>query len=58
MEQEMFEGDYVKWGTWSADDWAGQVYIELLKNNYTAATLLGLIEELMAIRDKLRTRKE
>jgi hypothetical protein len=50
-EAMMFEGKYVRWGTWpTGHDLAGQISIELLNRNFTPAELLVLIQELMAVR--------
>lgn len=50
----MYEGNYVRWSIWSkGHDLAGQANIELLKKDFSRLSLLGLIQELMAIRDRM-----
>ncbi len=50
----MFEGSYIRWGIWAkGHDLAGLAHIELLKADVSRKALRTVIEELMAIRDRM-----
>ncbi len=50
----MFEGDYIRWSIDPANGDVPIACIELLKADHTKESMLKLIEELMAVRDRLR----
>lgn len=54
----MFEGTHLKWRTDPTNGDETIAHIELLHHDFSKDDMLKLINELMAVRDRLRTERQ